>query len=43
MPVECPAVFVVPAAKRETGMRGAMNGAEEEVYAGADREPATAS
>jgi hypothetical protein len=40
--VECPAVFV-PVSKRETGMRGAINGAEEEVYAGADREPATAS
>jgi cysteine desulfurase / selenocysteine lyase len=35
--------FFVPATKRETGMKGALNGAEEEVYAGTDREPATAS
>ena len=40
--LECPALFV-PTTKRETGMRGAINGAEEEVHAGADREPATAS
>jgi hypothetical protein len=40
--VECPAVFV-PVSKQETGMEGALNGAEEEVYAGADREPASAS
>jgi predicted AAA+ superfamily ATPase len=40
--LECPAVFV-PVAKRETGMRGALNGAKEEVHAGADCEPATAS
>lgn len=40
--VECPAVFV-PVAMRETGMEGALNGAEEEVYTGADREPSSTS
>jgi len=40
--VECPAVFV-PEEERETGIEGALNGAEEEVHAGADCEPVTAS
>jgi hypothetical protein len=39
--MECPATFV-PAAMRETGMRGALNGTREEEYAGADCEPAAA-
>jgi hypothetical protein len=39
--LECPATFV-PAAMRETGMRGALNGTREEEYAGADCEPAAA-
>jgi adenine-specific DNA-methyltransferase len=38
--VECPVPFV-PVEMRETGMRGAINGAEKEVYARADREPAS--
>jgi hypothetical protein len=40
--LECPAVFV-PEEERETGIEGALNGAEEEVHAGADCEPVTAS
>jgi hypothetical protein len=40
--LECPALLV-PEAKQETGSKEALNGAEEEVYAGADREPAAAS
>jgi hypothetical protein len=40
--MECPAVFV-PEEERETGIEGALNGAEEEVHAGADCEPVTAS
>jgi hypothetical protein len=40
-PLECPALFV-PVAMRETGMRGALNGARKEAYAGADCESAAA-
>jgi hypothetical protein len=39
--VECPATFV-PESMRQTGMRGAIYGASEEAYAGADRESASA-
>jgi K+-sensing histidine kinase KdpD len=39
--LECPANFV-PVTMRQTGMRGAWNGARETAYTGADREPSSA-
>jgi hypothetical protein len=39
--LECPARFV-PVEMRQTGTRGAVYGAREEAYSGADREPASA-
>jgi hypothetical protein len=40
--VEHPATFV-PVDVRETGMRGALNGARKEAFAGTDCEPASSS